>query len=640
MKTLANLFFAGSMPSLRHSTHGAQRRGLYLLAGIVLLLVIGASVADPYLSYVATSWLIFGLAGLSLDLVWGRGGFLSLCQSALYGIGGYVGSIVAINFSPLTGDTLIWSLPAGALAGALLAGALGAAIFYGRMGPLQGTILTYACTLLLWTASVSLNVQVGAATVGGDNGLSGIPNMVLGFGADAAALTPRAGFICVLAIAVAIGVAASSLMRSPFGRVIDCIRMNVDKAELLGYDVRRYQTVLFALSGGIAGIAGALYGAWSHYLSPSIFSAQEALMLPIYVLVGGLGTLIGPFMGAALVGGLSFWLGGGVIGGQTTLVMGVCLILLVLFLREGLLGALLKRKQDGRTPGQARVDTAVAHSPSGLTQASARVSAEGVDTPKIDLARLADLRAPLANHSPSMSADRLVKAFGGVVPVREVSLRFSPGRVRCLIGPNGAGKSSLLRCCTGVYALDSGRLELNGRDMSRAKPFERVRAGLGVKMQVAQVFDAISVRENLWIAAYAKSHDADEASRHADDMLRVIGQSAIGERLAGELSHGEQQWLDIGMVLCSSPDVILLDEPAAGMTGAERRELCALIRALASHSVVIVVEHDMDFVRELDAHVTVLHRGEVFAEGDIEALRNDDRILDIYLGRRKHVLDI
>lgn len=242
--------------------------------------------------------------------------------------------------------------------------------------------------------------------------------------------------------------------------------------------------------------------------------------------------------------------------------------------------------------------------------------------------------------TPILTLRAVVAGYGAGDILRGVDLDVAAGAVTCLIGPNGAGKSSLLRCCTGVYALDSGRLELNGRDMSRAKPFERVRAGLGVKMQVAQVFDAISVRENLWIAAYAKSHDADEASRNADDMLRVIGQSAIGERLAGELSHGEQQWLDIGMVLCSSPDVILLDEPAAGMTGAERRELCALIRALASHSVVIVVEHDMDFVRELDAHVTVLHRGEVFAEGDIEALRNDDRILDIYLGRRKHVLDI
>jgi len=625
-------------------------RHLLLFASLVLLLAIGSSNVDPYLCYVATSWIIFGIAGLSLDLAWGRGGFLSLCQSALYGIGGYVGSVVAINFSPLTGNTLLWTLPAGALAGSLLAGVLGAAIFYGRMGTLQGTILTYACTLLLWTGSVSLNAQVGLATIGGDNGLSSIPGIVLGFGKDAPIIGPRAAFICVLAIACAIVASVSWLMRSPFGRVIDCIRLNANKTELLGYDVRRYQTALFVLSGGIAGLAGALYGAWANYLSPSIFSAQEALMIPIYVLVGGLGTLVGPFLGAALVGGLSFWLGGGVIGGQTTLVMGICLILLVLFVRKGLLGTLVNRFRSARGARGPVLDSAsVSHWENEKACGSWQPTMQGagispcdqvVSKPRIDLSLLREMRASFAGNAPSLRTNRIVKAFGGVVPVRDVSLQFAPGRVRCLIGPNGAGKSSLLRCCTGVYTIDSGSIDLNGSDISRAKPFQRVQAGLGIKMQVAQVFDTMSVRDNLWVAAYAVARDVAIASRRADDMLNVLGMSNIGERLGGELSHGEQQWLDIGMVLSAMPNVILLDEPAAGMTGAERRELCSLIRFLSSDAAVIVVEHDMEFVRELDAHVSVLHRGEVYAEGDIQTLRTDERILDIYLGRRKHVFSI
>lgn len=650
MKSLTHLFGIGSQAGNRPRVHITDVR---VIAGIAVLLAAGASRLDPYLCYVATSWLIFGLAGLSLDLVWGRGGFLSLCQSSLYGIGGYVGSVAAINFASVTGNTLLWALPAGALVGALAGGLLGAVIFYGRMGPLQGTILTYACTLLLWTASMSLNLEVGVATVGGDNGLSDIPGFVLGFGPEALALTPRAAFVCVLAIAAMVYFAVRGLMRSPFGSVIDCIRMNADKTELLGYDVRRYQALLFALSGAIAGLAGALYGGWSHYLSPSMFSAQDALMVPIYVLVGGLGTLTGPFVGAMLVGGLSFWLGGGVIGGQTTLVMGICLTLLVLFLRQGLLGVILgdarrirvayRTQRGGDAGGNEGSPAGASSTYTGEASGHAARSATRLmapPKPKIDLERLAAMRSMSHGVRPALHTERIVKSFGGVTPVREVSVAFTAGRVQCVIGPNGAGKSSLLRCCTGVYPVDAGRIELNGRDVTRARPFERVRAGIGIKMQVAQVFDAMSVRDNLWVAAYAPTRDAWGASRIADSMLAALGMEALSERLGGELSHGEQQWLDLGMVLCGAPGVVFLDEPAAGMTGAERRELCALIRSLASDTAVIVVEHDMDFVRELDAQVTVLHQGEVFAEGDIQTLRNDERVLDIYLGRRTHVRDL
>ena len=120
-------------------------------------------------------------------------------------------------------------------------------------------------------------------------------------------------------------------------------------------------------------------------------------------------------------------------------------------------------------------------------------------------------------------------------------------------------------------------------------------------------------------------------------MLTMLAMTTQAERPAGELSHGEQQWLDIAMVLCLAPKVIFLDEPAAGMTGSDRRELSALIRLLAESIAVVVVEHDMEFIKTLDANVTVLHQGQVFAEGDIDTLRQDERILDIYLGRRKHV---
>ena len=576
---------------------------------------------DPYLAYVATSWIIFGLLGMSLDMIWGRGGLLSLGQTAFYGLGGYVGSIVAINFSETTGNTLILSLSVGTLVGALAAGGIGILIYYSRMGPLQSTILTYTLTLILWTSSVSFTTEIGSAVVGGDNGMSNIPGFDLGFGTPTRLLSPNAMLLAVVIIAITVYLIAKRIMYSPFGLIIDCIRLDAEKTELLGYDVRRFGLILFTVAGGVAGLAGSLFGAWAKYLNPSIFSVPEALLVPIYVLVGGLGTLSGAFFGAVAVGGLSFWLGGGVIGGQTTLVVGGCLILLVLFLPKGIIGGAgtLLEFLRSRKHEKTEMETAL-----GMNK-------------EVDFGRLREfLRLNSNRELGTLETRNTVKHFGGVTAVNHVSHSFEPGRVCCLIGPNGAGKSSYLKICTGAYKADSGEVLLDGRDVTRTDPFVRVNLGMGIKNQKAQVFHELSVWQNLWIAAYSSDRDWRKAERMADEMLHMLGMIVLASRPASELSHGQQQWLDIGMVLCLSPSVILLDEPAAGMTRMERRQLSNLVKLLSESAAVLVVEHDMDFVRSLDTGITVLHQGSVFAHGEMEELRRDERILDIYLGRNKN----
>lgn len=577
---------------------------------------------DPYLAYVATSWIIFGLLGMSLDMVWGRGGLLSLGQTAFYGLGGYVGSIVAINFSGTTGNTLIWSLPVGALAGAVIAGGIGVLIYYSRMGPLQSTILTYTLTLILWTGSVSFTAEIGSAVVGGDNGMSNIPGFKLSFGTAAKSLSPNAMLLTVVVIAIAVYLIAKRLMYSPFGLIIDCIRLDAEKTELLGYDVRRFGLILFMAAGGVAGLAGSLFGAWAQYLNPSIFSVQEALLVPVYVLVGGLGTLSGAFFGAVAVGGLSFWLGGGVIGGQTTLVVGACLIFLVLFLPKGIIGGIGTLVGFLRHRNPKKTEIEAAH---GLNK-------------EIDFGNLRKfIRLNSNRMSSTLETHNIAKRFGGVTAVNQVNHSFKSGHVFCLIGPNGAGKSSYLKICTGAYKADKGEVLLNGQDVTRSNPFARVNLGMGIKNQKAQVFHELSVKQNLWVSAYGKNRNAHKAEDMADEMLHMLGIATLSSRPASELSHGQQQWLDIGMVICLSPGVVLLDEPAAGMTQMERRQLSKLVKLLSESAAVIVVEHDMGFVRSLDTMITVLHQGSIFAHGDMEELRKDERILDIYLGRDKNV---
>ncbi len=411
------------------------------IATFIALAVSG--LLDPYLAFVATSWIIFGLLGLSLDVIWGRGGLLSLAQTAFYGLGGYAGSVVAINMATSTGMTLIWALPIGALFGALVAAALGYIIFYARMGELQSTILSYTFTLLLWSLTQTFKLTLGEAVIGGDNGFSNIPGIILGVGPNAETLAPNGVFAVVVIISAIVYFFTRWLMQSHFGRIVDCIRIDVQKTELLGYDIRKFQVINFAYSGVIAGIAGALFALWSNYLNPSIFSVQEALLVPIYVLVGGLGTLAGPFLGALAIGALSFWLGGGAAGGQTTLILGMVLILLVLFLQNGILGAIghyWKRllpdpNEASRNAGTVKIDSAV-------------------------LETILQDAAEQAGPAKTLNSIELFKQFGGVIPVNKVSREFKPGKPYSLIGPNGAGKSSFLKTCVGIYPPEGGTIHL------------------------------------------------------------------------------------------------------------------------------------------------------------------------------------
>ncbi|PHQ71390.1 MAG: branched-chain amino acid permease/ABC transporter ATP-binding protein [Sneathiella sp.] len=599
---------------------------LYSSAGVVfpafgtIAVLASSGLIDPYLAYVATSWIIFGLLGLSLDIVWGRGGLLSLGQTAFYGLGGYFGSVIAINMAPVTGNTLIWSLPAGAAFGALSAAALGYIIFYARMGSLQSTILSYTFTLLLLVLTQTFRLDVGDAVIGGDNGMSNIPGFVLGFGSAAEALTPNSAFATVVVIAAVLYFFTRWLMRSTFGRIVNCVRIDSQKTELLGYDVRKYQLLNFAYAGAIAGIAGAMFGAWSNYLNPSVFSVSEAISVPIFVLVGGLGTLAGPFLGALIIGGLSFWLGGGSVGGQTTLILGLILVLLVMYLQNGMLGGLTlvwkkflpDSNEAARLAGAVQIDTDVL---------------EGI------LKDAADHAGP----AKDVSSTNLFKQFGGVIPVNKISRHFTTGRPYSIIGPNGAGKSSFLKTCVGIYKPEGGKVQLGDEDITRSQIFDRVKKGLGVKNQKPQVYGELTVLENLWVAAFSRTRNDADALVICNKILGMLGFEKQSGVEASALSHGQQQWLDIGMVLCLAPRVVFLDEPAAGMTNEETRELSLLVRTLAKHTTVVVVEHDMEFVRTLEGHVTVLHQGKVFAEGDIQTVRANERVLDIYLGRREHV---
>lgn len=585
------------------------------LTPVVLVVVACLYVvnADAYIAYLMTSWIIFGLVAFSLDLVWGKGGDLSLGHTVFFGLGAYVYGIAAINLAPVTGNTYLYALIFGALAGIVASALIGYFIFYGRLGPLQTTIITYTMVLLMATVAISLAFTVGKARVGGANGMTGIPPLSLELLGLEGSLSRQHSLIATLLAVLGVIVSVLYVLRRPFGLIISGIRQNALKTELLGYDIRRYKLLLFVISGAVAGLAGGLYGAWSAYVSPSIFGVVQALLIPIYVLVGGLGTLYGAFFGALFIGWLTFWLGGGAAGGQTTLILGAVLIIIVVFAPKGILGV-------------------VAHL---FQRKSTQSESDSTAKPEIDTSGLAKIFESNSERKVILETVGLQKRFGGVIATNNVSLQFYNKGIHCLIGPNGAGKSTYLNTCIGLIKPDSGQIIFDGSDIVRTEPFERVNRGMGIKLQVAKVLEELSVRENLWLAAYSKSRDEARADLLVSEILKVIGLSDKTNTAASELAHGQQQWLDIGMVLCLEPKIMFLDEPAAGMTGVERKRTIEILHIVSQYIGVVVVEHDMEFIRELNSPVTVLHQGAVFATGSIDELRNNDDVLDIYLGRQK-----
>lgn len=227
----------------------------------------------------------------------------------------------------------------------------------------------------------------------------------------------------------------------------------------------------------------------------------------------------------------------------------------------------------------------------------------------------------------------LVKQFGGFTATDEVDFAVGDDELRCLIGPNGAGKSTLLKLITGVYEPTAGNIYFNGHDVTDTRPHRRVHHGLGMKFQVPSVFGELSVRENLRLPVQQFA-DGEERRSRVERTLSEAGLSSVADRRADRLSHGQQQRLEIGMVASLEPELLLLDEPVAGLSVEERRGIADQVTTLNEERdlAFVVIEHDTDFVARIADEVTVLHQGEVFREGPIEEIRADPAVQRIYLG--------
>jgi branched-chain amino acid transport system ATP-binding protein len=233
-----------------------------------------------------------------------------------------------------------------------------------------------------------------------------------------------------------------------------------------------------------------------------------------------------------------------------------------------------------------------------------------------------------------IETEGLTKQFGGLVAVDDVNYRLPEGELRCLIGPNGAGKSTFFKLLTGQLAPTEGTIRYNGEDITGLMPHERADRGLSLKFQELSLFSGLTVEDNLRISVQRVTTEGTEMWRRVDDLLETIGLEDRRHAVVSDLSHGQQQWTEIAMSIGIDPKLLLLDEPTAGMTIDETEQTGDLIQDLNDQGLtIIVVEHDIKFVRQIAEWVTVFHNGALFREGTVEDIENDEGVKRIYLGK-------
>jgi branched-chain amino acid transport system ATP-binding protein/urea transport system ATP-binding protein len=233
-----------------------------------------------------------------------------------------------------------------------------------------------------------------------------------------------------------------------------------------------------------------------------------------------------------------------------------------------------------------------------------------------------------------VEARNLSMHFGGVKAVDRVNFNLWENELRCLIGPNGAGKSTFFKCLTGQLTPTAGDVVIRDFTATGRQPHEVARLGVGIKTQVPNLFDGLTVEENVLLSA-RKWHAATRARALTAATLERLRIGDIRHHLAGRLAHGQRQWVELGMVVAAEPWLVLLDEPAAGMTHEETERTAELIREINQTATMIVVEHDMQFIRMISSKVTVFHEGRILIEDNMDVVSADPRVREVYLGHRR-----
>jgi len=556
----------------------------------------------------ATVVVLLTIAVLGLNVIMGYSGLISFGHAAWFGIGAYAAAISQRNWF---GDQVFVPI-LFAVAFVAVASLFVGALMLRRRG-VYFALMTLALSALVYTVSFRWTELTG--------GEDGLGNLVRGNLGPIDLDDPIAwyGFVAIIGLIVLYGLVR--VVRSPFGHVLVAIRENQERAVFQGYPVQRYKLVAFVLSSAVTALAGAL-SAFQHYIvtaeSASVELSGELLAM---VVIGGMHNILGPALGVLFyivfrelfsiwTGDWLFW-------------FGLVFVAFVMYSPGGLVGIW----------GQIR--KRLSPPPEDAAAMSKRKIYEGLPLP-------AFLR-PEAATGPVLDVSGISKRFGGIRAVEDASLTVKAGQIHALIGPNGAGKTTLFNLVSGRFTPDKGTIRLRGKEIQGLGADRICEHGLARSFQITNLFEGLAIYENLRLSAQAKHPGRFNMWRDADsyeavnadtrELVRFLGLEGIETAKGGDLSYGGQRLVDLGIALASRPQVLLLDEPLAGLAAAERERVSNLVVKAAETIPVLIVEHDIDRILNFSHEVTVMNEGRVLVTGGPELIRCDERVQEIYTGK-------
>ena len=564
----------------------------YFIGAAALVFTAATMKFDGYSLNILMQATTFAVAVFGLTVVLGFCGQINLAQAAFFGLGAY-----AVGLGTADYQLNFWIALAGGALLSLLAGALlGASTL--KLGGHYLAMVTISfqqiLTLVMINAIWLTHGPDGISRIG-KPGLFNTQQSFLAF--------------CVAALAL-IGYLVWHLPDTRMGRAMRAVRDNELAASVTGVDIFRTKVSAFALSALLGGIGGGLFAGGFAYVSPDQFSFAESIVFLTMALLGGVGSPIGAVIGTGLLILIPEWLRFlKSIPGLYLAIYGLFVILIVRFMPDGIWGFIQER----------------------LTRWRAKI-------PPILTAPALRLAPATTSGDMVLQVTGLSKHFGGLKAVDNVDLSVRRGGVHALIGPNGSGKTTTLNMLSGLYNTTSGKIVLDGTDITHMPAHQRTAAGLGRTFQNIRLFRTMTALENVVIGAERPGnllvqHNEDSLRERAMSALIFVGLGPRANNLISSFSYGHQRLIEIARALAANPVLLLLDEPAAGLNSSEKVELHDLLKRIAAQGLtILIIDHDMTLVREAAQHITVLNFGKRIADGESLAVLQQPDVISAYLG--------
>lgn len=583
-----------------------------ILSGIALLAVLPFLGLGQYIMRILVMISIYSMLGLGLNLLTGYTGQVSLGHSGFYAIGAYVSAILSLQF----GVHFLVSCLSGAIVAAVCGLLLGL--------PTLRLTGTYLSIVTLGFGEIVRMVLLNWESVtNGSLGIRNIPRPKF-FGIELT-LANNGMYYLTLVFLLLITFGCYLILNSKIGRAFVSIKEDELAATMMGVRTTRYKVLAFALSAFISGIAGGIYASMIRFIDPNSFTFDTSILIISIVIFGGMGTFRGVFLGAALL--ISFPELLRFMMDYRFVAYGLILVVMMRFRPQGLLG------------WQSQLPYRLPH---GVQNKSDQTSS--------DAAKAHPVKQPadMTDSKVLFQANAITKRFGGLVAVDNVSFEVARGEVVSLIGPNGAGKTTVFNILTGVYQIREGEILFSGHHIENAQPQDIVSAGISRTFQNIRLFPNMRVIENVLVGTHIRTkygfidalfrtsrfrHEEAEKVRHAINILESIGLSHRLNDYAKNLPYGEQRKLEIARAIATDAQILLLDEPAAGMNPQESEELLRFIRHLRDEGyTIILIEHDMSVVMNISDRIYVIDHGKQIAHGLPAEIANNPSVIEAYLG--------